>query len=98
LSAYQASGLSQSAFARANGLSQPTMSYWLRKSRERKDEKVEDARRLVPVKVSAVPPGLSGATGPGFELDLPGGLRLWIPADFDDGALQRLLSILAVRC
>ena len=98
LADYHASSLSQSAFARSNGISLATLSYWLRTSRQRQAEEIEEAPRLVPVKITAVPAELSAPTRSGFELDLPRGLRLWIPADFDEGALGRLLPILADRC
>ena len=98
LADFQASGESQTAFARSNGISQPTLSYWLRTSRRHNDGKFEDTPRLVPVKITAVPKELSAPRRPGFELDLPNALRLWIPADFDEGALARLLPILADRC
>jgi hypothetical protein len=95
LTDFRSSGVSQSAFARSNGISQPTLSYWLRSAHRRTGEKAEDSPRLVPVKITAVPGVLPAPTRSGFELDLPRGLRLWIPADFDEDALRRLLPILA---
>jgi len=98
LADYHSSGLTQSDFVRSRGISQSSLSNWLRTSRQRQAEKIEEVPRLVPVKITAVPAELSAPTRSGFELDLPRGLRLWIPADFDEGALGRLLPILADRC
>ncbi len=98
LADYHSSGLTQLDFVRSRGISQSSLSYWLRTSRQRQTERIEEAPRLVPVKIAAVPAELSAPTCPGFELDLPGGLRLWIPAAFDEDALGRLLPILACRC
>jgi transcriptional regulator with XRE-family HTH domain len=98
LAEYHSSGLSQQAFARSIGISQPTLSYWLRASRRRDGEKVKDIPQLVPVKIKSGPEEQAAPTRPSFELDLPKGSRLWIPVDFDEGALERLLPILADRC
>lgn len=98
LAEYQSSGLSQQAFARSIGISQPTLSYWLRATRRRAAENVKDLPQLVPVKIKSAPAEQSAPRRPSFELDLPRGSRLWIPADFDEGALERLLPILAHRC
>jgi transcriptional regulator with XRE-family HTH domain len=96
LAKFLSSGLSQSAFARANGISQPTLSYWLRTRRPQGEGEAEDIHRLVPVKITE--DGESFLSASRFELDLPGGLRLGIPVDFDERALARLLPILAGLC
>jgi hypothetical protein len=96
LARFHASGESQCRFAHSNGISQPTLSYWIRRARQRTVTKIDDPPRLVPVKITAHPGVLPMRSG--FELDLPGGLRLWIPADFDEDALRRLLPIVAERC
>jgi hypothetical protein len=98
LAEYHASGLSQLAFGRSHGIQQPTLSYWLRTARLRKDKDTEDLPRLVPVKIKSGPTEQSAPARSGFELDLPRGLRLWIPPDFDERTLERLLPILAGRC
>ncbi len=35
--------------------------------------------------------------GPGFELELPRGLRLHVPATFDETSLARLLRVVETR-
>jgi transposase-like protein len=49
---YQASGLSQSAYARKHGLSLSTIQYWLRKVNSHTDEK-RPVREWIPIQVSA---------------------------------------------
>ncbi len=97
LADYHSSGLTQSDFVRSRGISQSSLSNWLRASRQHQAEENE-APRLVPVRITTVAAEPSSVARPGFQLDLPGGLRLWIPADFDERALGRLLPILADRC
>ncbi len=97
LADYHSSGLTQSDFVHSRGISQSSLSNWLRASRHQQAEEIE-APRLVPVRITTGAAEQSTMARPGFQLDLPGGLRLWIPADFDESALGRLLPLLADQC
>jgi transposase-like protein len=89
LAEYARSDLTQQAFADARGLSLSSLSLWLRKAREQGEAK--EGPRLVPVR-------LRSSVETGFELAVPGGATLRIPADFDEDALRRVLEIIAPRC
>jgi transposase-like protein len=95
LDEYEQSGLTQQAFADRVGVSLSSISLWLRKARN--GDKREDAdllpaaSRLVPVTIRSTDPSP-------FELVTAGGATLRIPADFDPGALERLLALLEGRC
>ena len=85
---YDRSDLTQRAFVDSRGLSRASLTLWLRKARE--GEKSESPR-LVPVQ-------LRDTGRAAFELVVPGGATVRIPADFNEDALRRLLGVLETRC
>jgi transposase-like protein len=95
LGEYERSGLTQQAFAETKGVSLSSVSLWLRKARagalSRGEEILPAPSRLVPVTIRSSAPS-------SFELVIPSGATLRIPADFDPGALERLLTLLVDRC
>ncbi len=93
---FRASGSTQSAYARSRGLSVSTLNYWVRHTPSQESRQV--TQRLVRVKVTEGPGALSSQPLRCFELVFPGGLRLSIPPDFEQGALAGLLELLNERC
>jgi len=85
---YEGSDLTQRAFADSKGLCLSSLTFWLRKARER--GATDENPRLVPVR-------LRSEAGTGFELIVEAG-TLRIPVDFDEEALRRLLRVLESRC
>ena len=98
LESYRNSGLSQLVFSRRSGISQSTLNCWLRQRRRRECGQREYPQRLVKVKIAAGPGNCATAPRGRFELGFAGGLRLWIPQDFEGDALRRLLVVLRERC
>ena len=97
LFAEQASrGLSLSGLSRETGIPTGTLSWWRKEIRRRVVRRRSPASSaFVPVTVRDSSP--SSATA-GFELMLPNGVRLHVPAAFDESALHRLLSTVASAC
>ena len=89
---WRQSGISKSGYCATHGLSLHSFRYWLRKSRSS-----VDTISAVPPTVVAVPFTLA-PKGPSFGLVVANRYALDIPADFDDAALTRLLSVLEARC
>lgn len=88
------SGQSTASFARAHGVP-PWKLYQALRQRQRRSQRSERSRRkagadLVPVHVAS-----SGATAAPIELITASGLRLVVPASFDEAHLRRLLGVLA---
>lgn len=100
LEGYRSSGLTQRAYAERNGLSLSTLSSWVRRYRGDAGDGVQCRHSLVEVKIARERVDSPTSGGARFELDLSDGLRLWIPPDFEGGALQRLLSVIVsvTRC
>jgi hypothetical protein len=98
LESFRNSGLSQLAFSRRSGISQSTLNCWLRQRRWREGGQRECPQRLVKVKIAGDPRDCATAPRGRFELGFAGGLRLWIPQDFEGDALRRLLVVLRERC
>ncbi len=98
LESYRNSGLSQLAFSRRSGISQSTLNCWLRQTCRREGGQREYPQRLVKVKIAGDPRNSPTAPRGRFELGFTGGLRLWIPQDFEGDALRRLLVVLRERC
>lgn len=82
VSAWQLSGLTQTAFAKQNDVHAGTFSHWVRKAREAAFVEVELAPAASP---SAC-----------FEITLESGDRIVVPAHFDTQSLQTLVQVL--RC
>jgi hypothetical protein len=96
LQEYRSSGLTQVAFVRSKGLCLSTLTYWLRRSRHEAPGLEVDRQRLVPVRIAERHE--LGVLRGGFEVTFPGGLRLTLPSEFDEGSLRRLLPLLSETC
>lgn len=108
---WRESGLTQEAFCRERGVAVASFRWWKWKlglpGRSGSREGGPDVSRRKPeasvsafVPVRIVEGGRRGATvarGSGFELELPGGLRLRVPGDFEAESLARLLSVVEGR-
>jgi transposase-like protein len=82
VSAWQLSGLTQTAFAEQNDVHAGTFNHWVRKAR--------DATFVEVALTEAASPSLC------FEITLEGGDRIVVPAHFDAQSLQALVQ--ALRC
>ena len=89
LDRYEASGLTQRAFAKRNRLSVSTLQWWLRRNRTEQSSK---PTTFVPVTIADT------ATASRLELELSDGRRVWIPADFDGESLASLLPVITAAC
>jgi hypothetical protein len=87
LKEWRSSGLSVRFFCGRHRLSEPSFYAWRRELAKR------DAQRpaFVPVTVVGEEDAAAGAL---LELELAGGRRLRVPADFDAVTLRRLLAVL----
>ena len=79
------SGLSQSAFALANGFPAHQISYWVRRFTA-----ASPAQSLLPVTISAAP-----ACAPAVTLHSPSGWTVSVPAGLAPAALAELLRCLS---
>ena len=84
-------GVSIPVLARRLGVKPSTLVWW-RSELKRRDRSRAKAGPLLPVRVA---PPLASPSSRDFELALPGGLELRIPAGFDSGDFDRLLGVLA---
>lgn len=82
---YKASSLTRKAYCQELGISVTTLDYYLRRENER-------ARKQAGLRPVALTPSVAGSP---LTLILSDGLRLEIPADFDETALRRLLPVLS---
>ena len=89
---WRQSGMSKSVYCAAHSLSLHSFRYWLRKSRSSLDTIPAVQPTVVAVPFTLAP------KGPSFGLVIADRYALNIPADFDDAALTRLLSVLEARC
>ena len=97
LAAYRTSGMSQSRFARTQGLSLSTLRYWL--SRERYQGKGRASSTFVPVQVKQAPRSPIQVPSPSdFEVTLCSGRILHIPSGFDPEEVRTLVAILEGSC
>jgi transposase-like protein len=91
LHALEESGLSQKEFCEREGLIPERLRRWQRKLERRRRLDSSRARlELRPVQLV----GSDRMEGRPFELELPAGVRLQVPCDFDEGSLTRLLAVL----
>lgn len=90
LRALEESGLSRRAFCKREGLIPERLRRWERKLG--RPRIASSLRRLELRPVELV--GDDRAEGRPFELELPEGVRLQVPFDFDEGSLARLLGVL----
>lgn len=98
VSAWQASGLSQVAFARTRGYPVKRLSHWISRLRKR-NLQGEVSRSLVPVRVVGTLPtdASSGTMRSPIEVELCNGIRVRVQADFDEHAFQRVVAVVG-RC
>ncbi len=82
---YRASGLTRRDFAKRHGVAPATLARWL----QRKPTE-QESTKFVRVVAATTP-----AASTWFELALPDGRRLRIPAGCDPAALRSLLGVLA---
>ena len=87
LAEQEASGLSVAAFARERGVSTWTLYDGRRRLQKRKAR--AKARDFVQVHVRSV------QAAPSIEVELEAGMRVRVPAGFDEDELRRLLGVLA---
>ncbi len=88
LKAWRASGLSLPAWCRQEGVAYERVRRW--RSQLASGPRRSQTAALLPVQVLES----EGATDvPGFELELPWGLRLHVPSALDDASLARLLRV-----
>jgi len=96
---WKASGLTQRAFAKQEGMAYSRFQYWRRRALEASRRK--PAKRLAaPVQFDAVrvaPDAEAPCPSVTFELRTSSGLPLTVPAGFDELELRRLLGVL-VAC
>jgi transposase-like protein len=90
---WKESGLPASEFAQKLGLNENTLRYWA--TQLRKEENAPP--KAVGSSMAFVEVAGFGAAESAFEIAFASGLTVRVPPSFDDGALQRLLSLLEVR-
>jgi transposase-like protein len=88
--AYEASGLSQRAFAQSIGLSPQSLRNWICK---RQGRPRETRSTIVPVRIVE-----TQATSTPFEVVLSGRRVVRVAPDFDADALKKLVSALESPC
>jgi len=77
-------GLTYRELSERSGVAAHTLSWWAWKLRR---EAAESTPAFVEVELPA------GEPGSAFEVELPGGVVLRVPPDFDASALRRLLGV-----
>ena len=92
LGAWRASGLSLPAWCRQEGVAYERVRRW--RSQLASGPRRLQTAALLPVQVLESERGMDV---PGFELELPRGLRLHVPATFDETSLARLLCVVETR-
>jgi transposase-like protein len=90
LRALEESGLSQREFCEREGLIPERLRRWQRKLETRRVGSSRSGVELRPVQLV----GHDRMDGRPFELELPAGVRLQVPCDFEEGSLTRLLGVL----
>lgn len=98
---WEASGLSQAEFCRRRKLSAVTFAWWKRRLRSGGSA----GPRLMGGRTSSPSTGRAAfveltlpTRGGGYELALPGGLCLHLPADFDPERIARLVRAVVPAC
>jgi len=90
LRALEESGLSRREFCEREGLIPERLRRWQRKLGNRRTGSSPSRLELRPVQLV----GLARTEGSAFDLELPTGVKLHVPCDFDEGSLTRLLGVL----
>ncbi len=92
LARYEASGLTQKAFAEREGVPYTTLMYWRRRLRTGSAKEAKPApAMLAPVTIVPDRPRGRGS----FEVRTAGGAVVTVPPGFDEGELRRLLGALS---
>jgi hypothetical protein len=98
---WKASGLGAKEFAAAEDLSPYSLSWWKwRLQRQTEAPAAKKASRKPRAKrasLSFVPVVVREATTAPMDLILPGGIKIQVPAGFDEGSLLRLIRTLESR-
>jgi transposase-like protein len=98
---YVESGLTQRVFALEAGISVSSLQLWLRQASAEMAAPPERARpvSLLEVELDGATRSALGSGGRechrSYEIELPGGVRLRLGADFADAAVSRLLALLS---
>jgi len=103
---YWQSAITQREFAAQAGIALSTLQYWLRRTRQRRPAAQSDQRNassrqpatpipLLEVELAPGPGRKSGRVGEPYEIVWNSGLRLRLGAEFDDGAVRRLMALLS---
>ncbi len=97
------SGLSQAEFCRRHGLKAVTFAWWKRKlatGRTQTRRRGADAARVSSVtrhrgfvEVEMINGGMAA-----YEVALPGGLAIRLPADFDPDKVSQLIAVVKAAC
>ena len=90
LRALEDSGLSRREFCEREGLIPERLRRWQQKLGGRRRGSSSSRLELRPVELV----GHGQIDGSAFELELPTGVKLHVPCDFDEGSLTRLLGVL----
>jgi transposase-like protein len=93
---WRESGVTAGEFARRLGVSESSLRWWSWKlgSTSRADTRKAKAQAMSPLTFVEMTAPLQRAP---IEVALAGGVRVIVPADFDDAALERVLAVLDRR-
>ena len=100
LSAWKASGLSQSEYCRRQGLKPADFSWWKYELARRAAQPNPAQPKFIPITAIRIEASASpgGDAGVSFEIVLRNGRIVRTGADFDASALARLLSLAEQSC
>ncbi len=93
--AFERSGLSRREFCEQSGIAMPTLDWYRRRVRARRNSPNLVPVKLVKISKTAAPPAVGGA-GDGFALVLSNGCRIESGWNFSDAAMSRLIRIAGV--
>jgi hypothetical protein len=93
---WQASGMSQSKFCRAEKLTKSTFRYWVTKYKQEKNASaisdIKESQAFIPVKLPKSVNGIASESGQ-IEIYFPNGVQLNCSAGIDIGQLKYLINI-----
>jgi hypothetical protein len=90
LAEWRQSGKRLSEYAREVGLTYQRLRRW---QLQLESDEVAERPAFLPVRVMEAVPADGGSAGTELEIHAPGGLRIVVPANFEAGALERLLRV-----